>query len=223
MLFAQDKIVYDANAEVRNVSSFHAVEVSNGINLILKQGSSDAVAVSASSTDIIKRIKTEVVDGKLKIYVDHEGWHDETGHKNMKAYVTIRNIDELEANSGADATTDGNINSDNLKITLSSGADFDGSVTASKLFVDQSSGSDMDIKGKVQSIDIKTSSGADFNGYDLVSETCSAHASSGSDIEITVNKELQADASSGGGISYKGGASITNVSNSSGGKIKKQS
>src|SRR6476659_3652657 len=74
ILFAQDKIVYDANAEIRNVSSFHAVEVSNGINLILKQGNTDAVAVSGSSTDVIKRIKTEVVNGKLKIYFDHEGW-----------------------------------------------------------------------------------------------------------------------------------------------------
>ena len=69
MAFAQDKVVYDANAEIRNVSSFHAVEVSNGINLILKQGNTDAVAVSASSTDVIKRIKTEVVNGKLKISV----------------------------------------------------------------------------------------------------------------------------------------------------------
>jgi hypothetical protein len=223
LLFAQDKIVYDPNAEIRNVSSFHAVEVSNGINLILKQGNTDAVAVSASSTDIIKRIKTEVVNAKLKIYFEHEGWKDWGGHKNMKAYVTIKNIDELEANSGADATTDGNINANNLRITLSSGADFDGTVTATKLRVDQSSGSDMDIKGKVQDLDIETSSGSDFNGYGLVSETCSAHASSGSDIEVTVNKELQAEASSGGDISYKGSASITNVSNSSGGKIKKQS
>ena len=68
MLAAQDKIVYDPNAEIRNVGSFHAMEVSNGIDLILKQGNSEGVAVSASSTDIRDRIKTEVVNGKLKIY-----------------------------------------------------------------------------------------------------------------------------------------------------------
>ncbi len=48
------------NAQVRNVGSFHAVEVSNGIHLILKQGNTDAVAVSASSPDLISKIKTEV-------------------------------------------------------------------------------------------------------------------------------------------------------------------
>jgi hypothetical protein len=222
MLVAQDKIVYDANAEVRNISSFHAIEVSNGIDLIIKQGNSDAVAVSAASTDIRDRIRTEVVNGKLKIYFHNEGWKNWSTKRNMKAYVTFKNIDALDANSGADARTDGNINVNNLKISLSSGADFDGDVTASKLWVDQSSGSDMLIKGRVQNIEIKTSSGSDFNGYGLVSETCNADASSGSDIEITVNKELSAEASSGGDISYKGSAVMTNVSNSSGGKVKKQ-
>ena len=143
--------------------------------------------------------------------------------KELKAYVTIKDIDALEANSGAEVTTDGNINASDIKITLSSGADFDGQVTASKLWVDQSSGSDMDIKGKVGYIEIKTSSGSDFKGYDLVSETCKADASSGSGIEITVNKDLQAEASSGGDVNYKGNASISHVSNSSGGRIKKQS
>lgn len=223
VLLAQNKIVYDANAQVRPISSFHAIEVSTGINLILKQGNSDAVAVSASSAEFISRIKTVVENGKLKIYFDNEGhknWN--SAKKNLKAYVTCKNIDALEANSGADATTDGNFKASDLKITLSSGADFDGELTASKLWINQSSGSDMEIKGKVDYIEIKTSSGSDFKGYDLISETCKADASSGSEIEITVNKELQAEASSGGDINYKGSATATSVSNSSGGRIKKQ-
>jgi hypothetical protein len=221
-LFAQNTVIHDANAEVRKVGSFHAVEVSNGIKLIIKQGSEEAVAVSASSSDIRDRIKTEVEGGKLKIYFDNHGWHDWSVKKELKAYVSFKNLDKLQANSGADASTDGNINVDNLAIDLSSGADFDGIVTATHLDVDQSSGADMTIKGKVNDLNITTSSGADFNGYDLASETCKADASSGSDIEITVNKELQAQASSGGDIHYKGNGVITSVSNSSGGRIKKQ-
>ena len=223
VLFAQNTTIHDANAQVRNVGNFHAVEVSNGIRLILKQGSTDAVAVSASSSDLISKIKTEVSNGRLKIYFDHsflKNWNSKG--KELKAYVTIRNIDALEANSGADATTDGNINTTDMKISLSSGAGFDGQITASKLWIDQSSGSDMDIKGKVGYVEIKTSSGSDFNGYELISENCIADASSGSDIEITVNKALQAQASSGGGINYKGNGVITSVSNNSGGRVKKQ-
>jgi hypothetical protein len=222
-LSAQNTVVHDSHAEARHVSSFHAIQVSNGINLIIKQGNEEAVAVSGASPEITARIKTEVENGTLKIYFDNKGWHDESTKKELKAYVSFKTIDALEANSGADASTDGNINVSDLDISLSSGAGFNGTVTASKLDIDQSSGSDMTIKGKVSDLKITTSSGADFNGYDLASEICKANASSGSDIEITVNKELQADASSGGGISYKGSGAVTNVSNSSGGRIKKQS
>jgi hypothetical protein len=223
-LSAQNTVVHDANAEVRTVNSFHAIQVSNGINLIIKQGNEEAVAVSASSPEIRSRIKTEVENGKLKIYFDKRGWNswNNSNKKELKAYVSFKNLDDLEANSGADASTDGNINVNSLNIDLSSGADFNGIVTAEHLDIDQSSGSDMHIKGKVNDLKITTSSGSDFNGYELESETCKADASSGSDIEITVNKELEAQASSGGGIIYKGNGSITNVTNSSGGKIKKQ-
>jgi hypothetical protein len=224
LLTAQNTVVHDANAEVRKVGSFHAIQVSNGINLIITQSDEEAVAVSASSPDIRSRIKTEVEDGKLKIYFDNRGEKNWNNSKaKLKAYVSFKNIDALEANSGADASTNGNINVSNLDISLSSGADFDGMVTASHLNIDQRSGSDKHIKGKVSDLKITTSSGSDFNGYDLVSETCKADASSGSGIEVTVNKELQARASSGGDINYKGSGVITNVSNSSGGKVKKQS
>lgn len=220
-LSAQNTVVHDSQAEARTVSSFHAIEVSNGIDLILKQGNEEAVAVSASTPEIKSRIKTEVANGKLKIYFDNHGMKDWNNKKELKAYVSFKNLDKLQANSGADATTDGNINVNTLSIELSSGADFGGSVTAQHLDVDQSSGSDMNIKGKVSDLNITTSSGSDFNGYDLVSETCNANASSGSDIEITVNKDLKAEASSGGGINYKGNGSVSSV-NSSGGKVKKQ-
>lgn len=222
--FAQNTTVHDDNAQVRNVGSFHAIEVSNGIHLYLKQGNTNAVAVSASSQELVSRIKTEVENGELKIYFDNDGsrrWN--LKNKELKAYVTCTNIDGLEANSGADAETDGNINASNLKITLSSGANFNGEITASKLSINQSSGSQSNIKGKVGDVDIRTNSGSQLSGYNLITDNCKADASSGSDIEITVNKTLDASASSGGGIDYKGSTSITNISNSSGGRIKKQS
>lgn len=222
VLSAQNTVIRDAHAEARNVGSFTAIEVSNGIDLIIKQGNEDAVAASASTPEIRSRLKTVVENGKLKIYFDSYGWHNNTTKKELKAYVSFKTLTSLEANSGADVNTDGNINVGKLALTLSSGADFDGDITATNLDIHLSSGSDMTIKGKVGDLNINTSSGSDFNGYDLVSENCKADASSGSDIEITVNKTLNASASSGGGIDYKGSGVITNVSNSSGGKVKKQ-
>jgi len=53
-------LVFDANAVVRTVKDFTAVEVSGAIDLYLSQGKEEAVAVSASNPDAVARIKTEV-------------------------------------------------------------------------------------------------------------------------------------------------------------------
>src|SRR5213075_1215330 len=64
------KTIHDANAEKRTVSSFHAIQVSGGVDLYLSQGS-EAVAVSASETKYRDRIHTEVKNGVLKIWYEN--------------------------------------------------------------------------------------------------------------------------------------------------------
>ena len=51
------KVINDPNAEKRNVSGYHAISVSHGIDLYLSQGN-ESVAVSASETKYRDRIKT---------------------------------------------------------------------------------------------------------------------------------------------------------------------
>lgn len=223
IVIAQDKVINDPNAESRPVSSFHAIKVSNGIELLLKQGNTEALAVSASEKEYRDRIKTEVVDGVLKIYYDNKlfGWY--TGHKKLRAYVSFKNLDKLNGSSGSETIIDGSINASKLDIRLSSGAGLKGTINAASLSVDQSSGSTSHVNGKVQNLKVETSSGADFQGYDLSSDNCEAEASSGGNIHVTVQKELDAQASSGGDIHYKGTGVITRISTSSGGSVKKNS
>ena len=81
-LFAQNTVVHDSHAEARTITSFHAIEVSSGINLTIKQGSDEAVAVSALTPEIRSRIKTKVENGTLKIYFDNDGlkgWKNNQG------------------------------------------------------------------------------------------------------------------------------------------------
>jgi hypothetical protein len=221
-LLAQEKVINDANAETRNVSSFHGIKVSQGIDLVIKQGSTEAVAVSASEKEYRDRIRTEVVNGVLKIYYENEKWYKgwSSNGKKLRAYVSFKQLDMLDGSSGSSTNIDGAINAGDLKINLSSGAGLKGVVQANSLDVDESSGATAHISGKSASVSVETSSGAGFYGYDLVSDKCNADASSGGSIEINVNKELSAGASSGGDIRYKGTGVITRISTSSGGSIK---
>lgn len=69
MLQAQ-KIVRDEHAQTRNAHGFHGIEVSGGIDLYLSKGSEESLAVSAARPEDRDRIRTEVVNGILKIYFD---------------------------------------------------------------------------------------------------------------------------------------------------------
>ncbi|MEO6314558.1 MAG: head GIN domain-containing protein [Chitinophagaceae bacterium] len=220
--FAQDKIINDANAEARNVSGFHAIKISHGIELVIKQGGTEAVAVSASEKEYRDNIKTEVAGGVLKIYFDtkwYKNWN--SNGKKLKAYVSFKELDLLDGSSGSSTVVDGNLNAGTFRIELSSGAVFKGAVQATSLTVDGSSGSVARISGKTQTASLEASSGAGVYGYDMISDKCDADASSGGAIEISVNKELSAEASSGGDIRYKGNGVITKVSKGSGGSVKK--
>jgi hypothetical protein len=222
--FAQSKtIINDKNAAPRNVKGFHAITVSDGIDLYLSYGD-EAAAVSASEIKYRDRIKTEVENGVLKIWYDRDLTNQVvfTNKRNLRAYVSYKDLDIITASSGSDVLVDGTIKSNLLSLRLSSGSDFKGNVNVDKLTVDQSSGSDIKIGGKANTASIEASSGSDFNGYSLTAEVCTAKGSSGSDITITVNKELNAHASSGSDIHYKGNASLINVTKSSGGSIARR-
>ena len=222
--FAQSsKVINDNNAQTRNVKGFHAIQVSGGIDLYLSQGN-EAVAVSASNTDYRDRIKTEVEDGVLKIYLEHNGdhWNWNWHNPKLKAYVSFATLNKLKASGGSDVYIEGAIKTNQLEVGLSGGSDMKGKVDVRNLSITQSGGSDVDISGNVGMLDIDASGGSDFNGYDLVSDTCHISASGGSDTHVTVNKELNANASGGSDIYYKGSGVIRNLRSSGSSSVTKK-
>jgi len=222
---AQNTVVNDKNAEIRNVTGFHGVKVSGGIDLYINQGSAEGVAVSANEVKYRNNIKTEVENGILKIYYDGGmGIHvNFGGARNMKAYVTIKDISELQASGGSDIYVDGSLQSAGLDLHLTGGSDFHGQVDAASFTVRQSGGSDVKVSGKAGSISVDASGGSDFVGYDLVSDNCNIEASGGSDVYITVNKEMNVKASGGSDVSYKGTGVIKNYSTSGSSDVHKKS
>jgi hypothetical protein len=221
--FAQeDRVMNDPDAATRNLSgSFTTISVSSGIQLYLSQGNEERVAVSASEQKHLDRLITEVKNGTLRIYYDNKGVSWKPGNRKLKAYVSFKTLQKLNVSSGSDAHVKGSINADDFGLDVSSGADFKGTINAKTIDADVSSGASIHISGKSDKLKVEVSSGADFKGYDLVTDYCDASASSGAGVRVTINKELNARASSGGDIHYKGTALIRDIKTSSGGSVKK--
>jgi hypothetical protein len=221
LLVTAQKTIYDANVAVRDARGYNAINVSGGIDLYISYGD-EAIAVSASETKYRDKIKTVVENGVLKIwYEDNKfSWNDK---KNLKAYVSFKNLKSLSASGGSDILVEGSIKTDELKIDISGGCDFKGSVEVNNLDVDQSGGSDVDINGTAKKVSISASGGSDFNGYNLMTDYCEAEASGGSDIEITANKEISARASGASDITYKGSAALKESRSSGASSVSKRS
>jgi hypothetical protein len=221
---AFSQTIHDPNAEVRSVSGFIGVHVSSAIDLYISQGATDAVAVSASDTRVRDKIVTEVKDGILHIYVDNKlfDWKNFSGGKKMKAYVTIKVINRLQASGASDVKVSGTLKTDNIKLDLSGASDFEGAIEAKSIQVQGSGASDIKISGSADQANIEMSGASDFKGYDFKVDFCKADISGAGDMQITVNKELYAEASGASSIRYKGEPVVKRSSSSGAASIKKK-
>ncbi|MEO6253350.1 MAG: head GIN domain-containing protein [Ferruginibacter sp.] len=221
--FAQEtKVINDPNATPRTLSgSFTVISVSSGIELYMTQGNEESIAVSASDQKHLERIKTEVVNGTLKIYYDNKGMSWKSDNRKLKAYVSFKTLVKLIASGGSEVKVNGSINAENLDLDVDSGSEFTGAINAKQLSAEVSSGAEVNVSGKADKLTIAVSSGAEFDGYDLTTDYCDAAASSGATVHVTINKELSAKASSGADIRYKGAALIRDIKISGGGAVKK--
>ena len=167
----------------------------------------------------------EVENGVLKIYYDKKGFlKGLTGDKmKLKAYISFKDIDKLTVSGACDVFLEGGIKANALELNLSGASDLKGKLDVKKLDVDISGASDLSVSGTVSKLNIEASGASDFKGYDLVTETCNVTASGASSIQITVNKELSAQASGASDVRYKGDGVIRDIKSSGASSVRRKS
>jgi Putative auto-transporter adhesin, head GIN domain len=215
--------INDGNAEKRSVGSFHGIEVGTGVELFLTQGNAEEVAVSASSTKFRDKLVAEVVNGILKIRYDTKtgSVNKKKESKELKAYVSYKVLDLLDASTGAEVKIQGVLHSSSLKMKVNTGATAEGQVNIGKLEIDQSTGSKVTLSGKAETLSVGGSTGSRFTGEGMETINCNAKVSTGARVTVSAEKELQAKASTGGIIKYKGSASIREIKTNTGGSVSK--
>ena len=221
-IVAQKTIIHDPNVETRSISNFSAIRVSGGIDLYLSPGDQPALAVSAADPQYRSRIKTVVDNGVLKIYYEDAGKKWTSGNRKLRAYVSFTALKKLDASGASDVYVDGIIKGDELSISLAGASDFKGAVEVNKLDLDQRGASDATISGKVMNLEVKASGASDLKGFDLSTSVCSAKATGASDVKITVEKELQVEASGASSVQYKGNAVITSTKTNGASSVNKK-
>lgn len=213
--------VNDPNAVVREAKDFHGISVSSAFDVYITQGNTEAVAVSAEDEKSRAKITVEVKAGILHIGYDSKGLKWSSGNKKLKAYISFKNIDRLRVSGACDVYISGVLKAENLDISQSGASDLKGKLDVKKLTIDLSGASDMTVSGTAAQLSIEASGASGFKGYDLSADICDARASGASDIKITVNKELSANASGASDVRYKGSGVIRDIRSSGSSSVSK--
>ncbi len=216
-----------------NVSDFQGIDVSSGIDVILVQGNSESLILTAQE-NLFEYITATVENGTLKIY----SRNNIRPTRPMKARITFKNISNLRVRGGGDTYSETPLNVDALDISISGGGDFSSVINSETLKFNISGGGDAEIGGKTDDYNISVSGGGDLKskvnaentscrlvgGGDLYlrNETQASEAdieiSGGGDADIKMSAEkLKCSVSGGGDAFISGRASLFDMNINGGG------
>lgn len=185
--------------ETRTIEAFTNLDVSDNIEVEITQDSAHTLLVSAPE-NIIGRVKTEVVDGTLRIYTDKFMLNHP-----IKITLSTDSLFHIEGSGAAQISTTAPFNSSRLYVQLSgaSHGDLDFNVTNISQFK-LSGASNVHINGTTNQLEIDASGASNYDGTEFKSQTARAEASGASKIDLHASKKIQADASGTSAIDCSG-------------------
>lgn len=203
-------------SETRSVGSFSGIKAGEAIDVYLKKGDKESVRVEVTGTSLSDVI-TEVSGSSLRIHMESGNYRK----TNVKVYVTYVKLDKISASSASNVFSEGTIKASSMDISVSSAATVELSLDAGEVTAGVSSAGDIVLEGKAKSLEVEASSAGDVDAYRLECENVRARASSAGSAKVTATRELDARATSGGDVRYRGNPLKTNTDSSSGGSVKK--
>lgn len=179
-------------SENRSVANFTEVHNPSSINIVIVEGSTQEVELSADD-NVMSSIKTVVENGLLKIDLTKSNYTDIT----ITASITIPNLDGLK-----------NTGSGNMNVS-----GFDG---LKSITIDNEGSGSIAMSGSGNILFITNSGSGSYNGFGFTVTSCSVANSGSGDCEINCTGELSGSNSGSGSILYKGRSTVDILNTGSG-------
>lgn len=197
-----------------NVSDFKGIDVSGGFDVILVQGSSESLTLTAQE-NLFEYITANVDNGTLKIYTRN----NLRPTLPLKARITYKKINNLKVSGGGDTYSETPVNVETLDVNISGGGDFSSVINSEELKCYISGGGDAEIGGKTKDYYVTVSGGGDLE-LKVTAESISCRIAGGGDLYLR-NEAQAAEAdieiNGGGDVDMKLNAEKLKCSVSGGG------
>lgn len=195
----------------QDLKPFTKLEVSSGLKVELAYGETPRVEVYGEITNI------EIDQDDDELEISRESSFSTS--KPDKIVVYFSKLEEISVSSGCAVYTKDRIETENIEIETSSGSATRLEIKAHEISVEVSSGSALKLSGEADELDVESSSGSAFNSTKLKAQNVIAKSSTGSAMKVWATENLNAKASLGGIISYKGNPQ-TVIEESMGGQVE---
>lgn len=201
----------------RSVSSFDAINVSGGMQVLVKQAATASVQVEADE-NLQEYIETEVSGNKLTLrYRNRVSIH---GGK-VKVYITVPSLNAVSiSGSGSISSETALPAAGEFKASISGSGNIRMQTGAKEVEARISGSGNIELGGNANDLDVVISGSGSFKGYNLKTKDASVTISGSGNVETNVDGPLDAKISGSGSVYYKGNAAIS-LKSSGSGKVKR--
>lgn len=200
----EEPVTANERGEVRDVSDFQEVALEGAGTLVIEQGDTESLTIDAQPK-VVRRIETEVRDGKLTIRPDRSFKTREP----ITYYLSVKQLTAIEL-AGAGRVEAAQLSSDRLRIDGSgAGAVAIDSLSADTIDVTVAGNVRAEIAGTVDSQTVTASGAATYAAADLASRLASVTASGAAQVTVNVSKSLDAHVSAAARVEYIGDPAVT--------------
>ncbi|HEY8935678.1 MAG TPA: head GIN domain-containing protein, partial [Cyclobacteriaceae bacterium] len=200
MLMAQVAVA-QVTKKVLELPEFRSIYVNSNYTVYLKQTNKQEVSVEALS-DIFQLSDIKVENGILMINIDRKPenpnksiWakiDDIKLNPTMKLYVSMKNINDLQVNSGGKIISENSIAGGNLNLAVNGNGTMDVDIKGEVVKAEVSGSGTMIIKGYATSIDAAISGSGNIKAFECPLETAKVKVSGSGLCEVNVTNNIEA-------------------------------
>jgi hypothetical protein len=203
--------------ETRVFGDFSSVYFFGNIEVQMVKADSNYAILTAEGELKLNTVTTQLKKGKL--IIKNTGIGDE---KQLHIIFYYKSINSIAAKAGVELSSKDVFIAKDFKIRLSKGAEARIEVDLKSFDASVLQGSKLYVSGKVVDLKAYCNTGSVFSAYKLNCTNVDLKAITGSEIMVSVSKNLEANAHTGGSIYYKGSPKIVSQKANTGGTITKK-
>jgi hypothetical protein len=195
--------------------NYEAIEASHAFQVFMTFSDTDEIIEIEANDNLHQYIELDKINSRLRIGLkDHISVR---GSATLKAYITTRYVDTYAASGASKIELRSTLDAQSTYIDVSGASSFSGGIHSTDVMADISGASSMHLSGTSSNLNIDVSGASNFRHYSFEVQNLHAELSGASSAWLTVNSEIEVDASGASTLKYRGGGTVVahNISGAS--------